>query len=72
MARSSRSTGPPDEDDDARKPFLLRLPPSLMAELRGWANHELRSLNGHIEYLLREALRARSGSRRGKSDDPRA
>jgi hypothetical protein len=61
MARTARSTGPPSEDDDARKPFLLRLPPSLMAELRSWANQELRSLNGHIEYLLREAVKARRG-----------
>jgi hypothetical protein len=30
-----------------------------MAELREWANQEVRSLNGHIEFLLREALRAR-------------
>ena len=44
-----------------RKPFLLRLPPDLMETLRGWANQELRSLNGHIEYLLREAVRRRKG-----------
>lgn len=45
----------------ARKPFLLRIPPELMADLRAWANHDLRSLNGHIEYLLREAVRKRKG-----------
>ena len=44
-----------------RKGFLLRLPPELMGELRGWANQELRSLNAHIEYLLRESLRRRQG-----------
>ena len=44
-----------------RKPFLLRLPPELMEELRVWSNQELRSLNSHIEYLLREALRRRKG-----------
>jgi hypothetical protein len=43
----------------ARKPFLLRLSPELMDELRGWASAELRSLNGHIEYLLREAVKRR-------------
>jgi hypothetical protein len=42
-----------------RKPFLLRLPPALLADLRSWADQELRSLNGHIEYLLREAVRSR-------------
>jgi hypothetical protein len=40
-----------------RKPFLLRLDPKLHAALERWAAHELRSLNGQIEYLLREALR---------------
>ena len=47
-----------DEEPD-RKAFLLRLPPELMEELRVWAERELRSLNGHLEYLLREALRKR-------------
>jgi hypothetical protein len=44
-----------------KKPFLLRLPPDLMAELRAWANQDLRSLNSHIEYLLREAVKRRKG-----------
>jgi hypothetical protein len=44
-----------------RKPFLLRLPPKLHEELRRWAAQEMRSLNGQIEYLLREALRKRLG-----------
>jgi hypothetical protein len=50
---------------DARKPFLLRLPAPLMGDLRSWAAQEVRSLNGQIEYLLREAVEARrkGGSR---------
>jgi hypothetical protein len=48
---------------EERKPFLLRVPPSLLAELRAWAGDELRSLNGHIEFLLREAVRKRRGDR---------
>ena len=40
-----------------RKSFLLRLPPELLDELNRWARDELRSLNGQIEFLLREALR---------------
>jgi hypothetical protein len=40
-----------------RKPFLLRLEPGLHRELLRWADDELRSLNGQIEYLLRDALR---------------
>lgn len=66
--RGGSAAPPPEPRDDgteARKGFLVRLPPSLLAELRAWANHEVRSLNGHIEYLLRDALRRRAG----RSDD---
>ena len=42
-----------------RKAFLLRLPPELLEKLRGWAEQEMRSLNGQIEFLLREAVRRR-------------
>ena len=48
-----------------RKGFLLRLPPDLLAELRSWANQEVRSLNGHIAYLLQEAVRRRRKGGRG-------
>ncbi len=48
---------------EERKAFLLRLPPRLLAQLRGWAQQEMRSLNGQIEFLLREAVRRRSGKR---------
>ncbi len=48
-----------------RKPFLLRLPPEVMDDLKGWAAQDFRSLNAHIEYLLRDALRRR----RGKGSD---
>ncbi len=50
---------PPVEGD--KKSFLLRLPEPLMRELRVWANHDLRSLNGHIAFLLREAVKAHKG-----------
>ena len=39
-----------------RKAFLLRLDPQVHDALQRWAADELRSLNGHIEYLLRRAL----------------
>ena len=38
-----------------RKPFLLRISPGLWEELEVWAADELRSVNGQIEYLLRQA-----------------
>jgi hypothetical protein len=45
-----------------RRAFLLRLPPDLLADLRSWANQDLRSLNAHLEFLLREAVRRRKGA----------
>jgi hypothetical protein len=55
---------PADGEEGARgrRAFLLRLPPDLLAELRTWANQDLRSLNAHIEFLLRAAVRRRKGS----------
>ena len=41
----------------ARKPFLLRVEPALLAAVERWAADDLRSVNGQIEFLLREALR---------------
>ncbi len=40
-----------------RKPFLLRVDPKLLEQLQRWADDDLRSLNGQIEFLLRKALR---------------
>ena len=40
-----------------RKSFLLRLDAQIYTCLQKWADDDLRSLNGQIEYLLREALR---------------
>jgi hypothetical protein len=40
-----------------RKAFPLRLDPVILAALSKWAADDLRSVNGQIEYLLREALR---------------
>jgi len=42
-----------------RKAYLVRLPEELLDELNRWAKDELRSLNGQIEYLLRDALQKR-------------
>ncbi len=51
-----------------RKQFLLRIDPQLWAELEAWAGDELRSVNGQIEYVLREAVRKRKGSHQKGSD----
>ena len=40
----------------ARKAFLLRIDPHVLDALQRWADEDLRSLNGQIEYVLRQAL----------------
>lgn len=39
-----------------RKSFLLRIDPAVLDALQRWADAELRSLNGQIEFVLRRAL----------------
>ena len=47
-----------------RKPFLLRIDRTVLDALQRWADDDLRSLNGQIEFLLRRALKdvGRGGS----------
>lgn len=40
-----------------RESFLLRTDPRVLGALRRWADDELRSVNGQLDYLLRKALR---------------
>jgi hypothetical protein len=54
-----------------RKPFLLPIDPQLWAELEAWAQDELRSVNGQIEYLLRQSLQRRRGELRSSDESPR-
>jgi hypothetical protein len=42
-----------------RKAYLLRIDPALWAEIERLAQAELRSVNGQLEFLLREALQHR-------------
>ena len=44
-----------------RKSFLLRIDGDLWAQLERWAQDDLRSVNGQIEYLLRQAILKRTG-----------
>jgi hypothetical protein len=48
--------------DDQEKKILLRLPSSLWEELAAWAADDIRSINGQIEFLLRECVRRRKKS----------
>ena len=61
-----------------RKPFLLRIDREIMDALQRWADDDLRSLNGQIEYLLRKTLKEakrttedqeRGRPRRGRAQD---
>ncbi len=42
-----------------RKAYLLRIDAQLWSEIERLAGAELRSVNGQVEYLLREALERR-------------
>jgi hypothetical protein len=52
-----------------RKSFLLRISPALYESLEAWAQQEMRSVNGQIEYLLKEAVRKRGRSIDDSKDD---
>jgi len=52
-----------------KRSFLLRLPPDLWEEIKRWASAELRSVNGQIEYVLREAVQRRRGERTDSTPD---
>jgi hypothetical protein len=58
-----------------RKPFLLRIDPTVLEALQRWADDELRSVNGQIEFILRQALlerkrlKERDASKRGGAEE---
>ncbi|TWU00130.1 hypothetical protein Pla108_10740 [Botrimarina colliarenosi] len=53
----------------ARESFLLRTDPKVLAALRRWADDELRSVNGQLDYVLRQALR--EAGRLKETDQPK-
>jgi hypothetical protein len=54
---------------DERKSFLLRVDPELWSDLEAWAADELRSVNGQVEYLLRQAVQKRKKSLAAENDE---
>jgi hypothetical protein len=56
------------------KRFLLRLDPRLFEAIRRWAEDDLRSINGQIEYLLTDQARraGRLPHRRSRPEAPPA
>jgi hypothetical protein len=51
-----------------RKPFLLRIDPTVLEAVQRWANDDLRSLNAQIDFLLRKALREAGRARAAAGD----
>ena len=53
-----------------RKPFLLRIDRETLEAVQRWADDDLRSLNGQIEFLLRRVLKeAGREIKRNSADD---
>jgi len=52
-----------------KKPFALRLSEPVMQAMQRWAEDDLRSLNGQIEWVLREALK-KNGRLKPKQSEP--
>ena len=54
-----------------RKAFLLRIDPAILDSLQKWADDELRSLNGQIEFVLRRVLQQEGRMKDKKKDEDR-
>jgi len=53
-----------------KKSFLLRLNPETWKELERWAADDFRSVNGQIEFILREAIQQRRRKKRPGPNPP--
>jgi len=51
-----------------KKKFLLRIDDNIYAALEKWAADELRSINGQIEYLLKDSLK-KAGRFKSNADE---
>jgi hypothetical protein len=54
---------------EERKSFLLRVDPTLWADLENWAADELRSVNGQVEYILRQAVQKRKKTQTAEDEN---
>jgi hypothetical protein len=48
-------------DSNSKKAYPLRISERLFEQIRKWANEDMRSVNGQIEFLLNEAVKKRKG-----------
>lgn len=55
----------------ARKQYPLRIDPAVWEAIQRWADDEMRSANGQVEWILRDALK-RAGRLPKKEDAQRA
>lgn len=55
-----------------RKSFLLRIDGRVLDAMRKWADDDLRSLNGQIEFVLRNVLRERGRLKSGVVEESAA
>ncbi|WP_028563812.1 toxin-antitoxin system HicB family antitoxin [Paenibacillus pinihumi] len=53
-----------------KKSFPLRLDPELHRAIEQWAGDEFRSVNAHIEFLLRDAVRKAGRLKKGAPPEP--
>ena len=70
VEKKRRRSGVGKGKGNERKPFLLRVSPNLMEELKIWSTQEFRSLNGQIEFLLQNAVNQRKRKDRSTEDEP--
>ena len=54
---------------EERKSFLLRVDPTLWADLEKWAADDLRSVNGQVEYVLRQAVQKRKKAQTAEDEN---
>ncbi|MGN0702690.1 MAG: hypothetical protein ACI4KL_05915 [Lentihominibacter sp.] len=47
------------DKEKSRKQMVLRLSPELWNEIAAWAEEDFRSINGQVEFLLNECVKAR-------------
>ena len=52
------------DKEKEKKQVLLRLSPSLWNELAAWAEDDIRSINGQIEYLLSECVKQHKNNKK--------
>jgi hypothetical protein len=60
-----------EKKDGGKKQLPLRLSGKLYAEIAAWAEDEVRSVNGQIEYLLTECVKMRKRTAAARADKAR-